>query len=66
MMDGKATLYWCDPEKNVSCRKTGCRHVLRPEEGGVCVATFRRAYAMTDENGAPMVYEPKKWADLQK
>jgi len=54
---GTATLYWCDPEKNVECAKRNCRHVLTREEGGICEATFRRAYAMTDGNGVPMVYE---------
>lgn len=60
-MDG-AVLYWCDPEKNTSCRKNGCRYVLRPCEGGVCEATFRRSCARCDENGEPMVYrlQPKK------
>ena len=54
-MKENATLYWCDPEKNVDCRKLGCRYTLRPEEGGVCEATFRRAFARLDENGKPMV-----------
>ena len=56
-MKENATLYWCDPERNVDCRKLGCRYTLRPEEGGVCEATFRRAFARLDENGKPMVYE---------
>lgn len=59
-MTGEATLYWCDPEKNAACRKMSCRYVLRKCEGGVCEATFRRAYARTDENGVPMVYEKQK------
>ena len=59
-MEAKATLYWCDPEKNTECRKTGCRYLLTPEEGGVCEATFRRAFARTDPDGVPMVYEKQK------
>ena len=59
-MTDEATLYWCDPEKNAECRKTGCRYVLRPEEGGVCEATFRRAFARLDGDGVPMIYERKE------
>ena len=59
-MTDEATLYWCDPEKNTECRKMGCRYVLRPCEGGVCEATFRRAFARLDENGVPMIYEKQK------
>lgn len=63
-MSSEATLYWCDPEKNTECRKSGCRYVLRPCEGGVCEATFRRAFARTDENGMPMIYEKhEKWKE---
>lgn len=57
---GPAVLYWCDPEKNTGCRKTICRHVLRLSEGGVCEATFHPEFALTDENGEPMVYEKQK------
>ena len=53
----QATLYWCDPEKNTECRKTGCRYVLRPCEGGACDATFIRAFARLDEKGEPMIHE---------
>ena len=57
MIMNESTLYWCDPEKNTECRKTSCRYVLRKCEGGVCAATFRRAFARLDENGVPMVYD---------
>ena len=56
-MSDEAVLYWCDPEKNTECRKTGCRYVLRPCEGGVCEATFQQAFARLDENGEPMIYD---------
>lgn len=56
-MNGKATLYWCDPEKNTECRKTSCCYVLSQIEGGVCCATFRRAFAQLDRNGQPMIYK---------
>ena len=56
-MSDEAVLYWCDPEKNTECRKMGCRYVLRPCEGGVCEATFQRAFARLDENGKPMTYD---------
>lgn len=56
-MKDQATLYWCDPERNTECKKLGCRYILRPEEGGVCEATFRRAFARRDGNGEPMIYD---------
>ena len=62
--DGVATLYWCDPEKNTECAKRICKYVLTKEEGGVCEATFQPAFARTDENGKPMVYE--KWEHFQR
>lgn len=58
--EDQATLYWCDPEKNTECRKSSCKYLLTPGEGGVCEATFRRAFARTDGNGVPMVYEKQK------
>ena len=54
-----ATLYYCDPEKNTECRKTGCAHVLTKTEGGVCFITLREEYARLDSNGRPMIYQKK-------
>ena len=65
-MNDKATLYLCDPEKNTECRKTSCCYLLTREEGGVCEATFRRAFARTDGNGVPMVYEKQKEWEQKK
>lgn len=56
-MDEKATLYVCDPEKNVECRKTSCCYLLELAEGGVCSATFHREYAREYQDGTPMIYE---------
>lgn len=53
---GKATLYWCDPEKNTECKKRACAYRFPRMRGGLCKATFRRAFARTDESGVPMVY----------
>ena len=56
----ESTLYWCDPDRNTECRKTSCAYLLNPEEGGICAATFRRAFARLDGNGVPMIYDKKE------
>lgn len=55
--EGPAILYYCDPEKHTECSKRSCAYVPTKEEGGICCATFRRAFARTDENGVPMIYK---------
>ena len=59
-MDEKATLYVCDPEKNVECRKMSCCYLLSLAEGGVCSATFHREYAKEYHDGTPMIYKPER------
>lgn len=45
-VDGLPTLYLCDPEKNVACRKKGCY-----TNGGKCRYTTHEEYAVGgDEN----------------
>lgn len=34
-------IYWCDPEKNKTCRKTGCQKE--------CFMTTKKEYAKTEE-----------------
>lgn len=40
------TLYFCDPNKNTACSKTGC--IIN---GGPCYATTKKENAIIDENG---------------
>ena len=53
------TLYYCDPEKNIACRKTCCAYLLTPEEGGICAVTFIPEHARTDSDGNPIEYKGK-------
>lgn len=47
----KDTLYLCDPQKNTECQKGIC-HVLN---GYGCFLTTRKEFAVTDENGNPII-----------
>lgn len=62
-MEDGAVLYYCDPEKNVKCRKYGCAHCLTITEGGVCFVTMKRECARTDANGNPVIYVLEKDKD---
>lgn len=48
-------IYYCDPEKNKNCPKTGCKY--NPNNRyGTCQLTRKRYCAKLDENGQPMQY----------
>lgn len=47
-------IYFCDPEKNTECSKTGC--VIN---GGPCRRTANVNYAVRDKNGFPV--EDRSW-----
>lgn len=51
-------VYMCDPDKNVKCPKTECAYATT-YYGGLCRKTAHREYAMTDENGEPIVATPE-------
>ena len=42
-------LYYCDPSKNVECRKTNCY-----KNGGPCYLVVDEQYAMTNGDGLPL------------
>ena len=52
-----AVMYYCDPDKNMECKKNICAHCLTITEGGNCFITMRREFARTDANGEPVIYE---------
>ena len=48
-------MYYCDPEKNVSCPKTSCK-LLGGDKYPSCELTGHPEYAKTDADGNPMEY----------
>lgn len=58
-MDINQTLYFCDPQKNTSCRKNMC--ALR---GGPCCITKKPEFAVLDVGGNPQIVTPKQQLEL--
>lgn len=52
-------VYYCDPEKNKSCPKTGCKYKPKSRYGA-CELTRKKHCAKLDENGQPMQFVPKE------
>ncbi len=54
-MDKEKTWYFCDPQKNTPCSKSGCALY-----GGGCYLTSKKEYSLLYPNGAPRVITPKQ------
>ena len=48
----RKVLYYCNPEKNVECKRMGCKYTLLD---GWCCVTLRESCALRSPGGAPLV-----------
>lgn len=64
-MSRRIMLYLCDPEKNIKCERTYCKHNPKAEMRE-CDGTSREEYARLDAYGKPIVLFDSELAASKK